>query len=263
MMSLDNALWFAYIVTGTAVVGLLFYQHVWRSMPFFCAYCVWDLFSNVGAYLALRYFPSSYLSIYLGETMVDTVLQFAVLVELAWSVLRPLRASLPRRTLVVIAIFIVLIGAAIWPFAALPRIAHLTTEELILVHLQQTASILRILFFFVLAGCSQLLSISWRDRELQVATGLGFYSLVGVSVAMLNARPALGLHYAVLNQVVVLSYLCSLLYWAVCFTSKDAQRKEFTPQMQNFLLALAGTAQTTRLALTDSEATKARKDNKP
>jgi hypothetical protein len=33
--------------------------------------------------------------------------------------------------------------------------------------------------------------------------------------------------------------------------------------MQNFLLALAGTAQTTRLALTDSEATKARKDNKP
>ena len=42
--------------------------------------------------------------------------------------------------------------------------------------LQHTVSILRILFFLVLAGGSQLLSIGWRDRELQVATGLGFYS---------------------------------------------------------------------------------------
>jgi hypothetical protein len=55
------------------------------------------------------------------------------------------------------------------------------------------------------------------------------------------------------------AYSCSLLYWAVCFAQQEAERREFTPQMQSLLLAVAGTARTTRIALADSVAPKIRK----
>jgi hypothetical protein len=123
----------------------------------------------------------------------------------------------------------------------------------------QTTSILRILFFLALAGCSQLLSIGWRDRELQVASGLGFYSLVSLAVAMLHTHQNMGPLYSHLQQVVVASYICSLLYWAVSFSQKEAVRREFSPQMQSLLLSVAGTARATRTALADSAVAKDRK----
>ena len=62
-----------------------------------------------------------------------------------------------------------------------------------------------------------------------------------------------------LNQLVVAGFLCSLLYWLVSFAQKEAERREFTPQMQNFLLAVAGAARSTRVALTDSRSGEAGK----
>jgi hypothetical protein len=258
MMSLNSALWLAGIVTEAAVLGLLLYRRVWRLLPVFCVYCAWDIVSNVGAYAGNHFFPGSYLKTYLVETAVDSALQFAVLVELAWSVLRPLRASLPRKSLVVVGVLILAVGAAIWPFAGNPGLAQFSKEIQLILQLQQTVSILRILFFLLLAGCSHLLSIGLRDRELQVATGLGFYSLVSLVAAMLQTHQSTGLQYMHLNQIVVVSFLISLLYWVFSFAQKEAERREFTPQMQSFLLAVAGTARSARVAMTESSVTETR-----
>jgi hypothetical protein len=59
---------------------------------------------------------------------------------------------------------------------------------------------------------------------------------------------------------VAASYTCSLLYWVYCFAQQEAKRREFTPQMQNFLLAMAGTARSTRVSLSDSRSRKDRDD---
>jgi hypothetical protein len=258
-MSLNNALWLVGIVTEAAVIGLLLYRCVWRTLPVFCVYCAWDLFSSMGAYAVVRFFPASYTTAYLAVTVVDSALEFGVLVELAWSVLRPLRASLPRGALIVIGVLIVALGAAIWPFSGIHQLASLAPAMRNLVRLEQTTSILRILFFLVLAGSSHLLSIGWRDRELQVATGLGLYSFASLVVEILHSHQAMGSQYRNLNQIVVASYLCSLTYWVFSFAQKEAVRREFTPQMQSLLLAVAGTARTTRVALTDSTTGKTRK----
>jgi len=220
---------------------------------------VWDLLSNTGGFLALRFSPGSYNAVtYFLQTSIDSVLMFGVLVELTWSVLRPLRQSLSRWTPFFIGVAILAIGAAIWPFAALPGFSTQPHLVRLIGHLQETVAILRIVFFLGLAGCSQLLSIGLRDRELQVATGLGFYSLVSVSAALLAARQATYDQYNHLNRLVIGSFLCSLLYWAFAFVQKEAQRREFTPQMQNLLLAVAGTARANRAALRDSEITDAK-----
>jgi hypothetical protein len=254
-MGLDNTIWLAGILIEVVVVGLLFYKRTWRLLPLFCIYLVWDLLSNIVSFVAGYFFHlsfTSYLTSYLLETIIDSVLQFGVLVELAWSVLRPIRSSLPRYTPVFIAILVLAIGAAVWPFATVPGLAHYREQFQLVVHLQQTVSILRILFFLALAGCSQLLSIGWRDRELQVVTGLGLYSLVSLGVTMLQAHQTKGIVYSQLNQFVIGAFICSLLYWVFSFAQKEAERREFTPQMQSFLLAMAGAARANRAALAES-----------
>jgi hypothetical protein len=264
VMSLDNTIWLAGIVTEAVVVGLLIYRRAWRVLPVFCIYCTWDVLSNVEGFASSHFFKlsfSNYIVTYLIQTMIDSALQFCVLVELAWSVLRPVRSSLPRFTFVALAALILALGAAIWPFAALAGIAQEAANVQLIVHLQQTTSILRIIMFLGMAGCSQLLSIGWRDRELQVATGLGVYSLVSVGVTMMQAHQSTGAQYAHLHQFVVGSFLFSLLYWVFSFAQKEAERREFTPQMQNLLLAVAGVAREERAALTAASRTASQRRN--
>jgi len=251
-ISADTIIWLVATLTEMAVVGLLFYRHVWRTLPVFCAYCVWDLSSNLSVFVITAYSSSAGYYVYFAQTVLDSAFLFCVLVEMAWSVLRPLRASLPRSSLLLVGLLILVAGAAIWPFAALPGLAHATTKMGILVtQLQQTTSILRILFFLLLAGGSQFLSISWRDRELQVATGLGLYSIVSLTVAVLETHQATASQYQHLARIAAISYICCLGYWVFSFVQKEAARREFTPQMLNLLLAMAGAARSTRVALTE------------
>ena len=258
-MDLDTILWFAGFVSLIAVVCLLIYRRVWHALPIFCIYSAWTLIGGAWDYAIHSYFPSAYLTTYLTEEAIDSVLLFAVLVELAWSIFRPLRAFLLRRTIWILAILIAAAAAAIWPFSDSVAWIHYPTEWHVLYHFHQTVSILRILFFLLLAGSSQLLSIGWRDRELQVATGLGFYSLIDMSTTVLKAHQAVGQQYYMFDQIRMAAYSCSLLYWVVCFAQQEAKRREFTPQMQSLLLAVAGSARTTRIALADSVASKIRK----
>ncbi len=109
---------------------------------------------------------------------------------------------------------------------------------------------MKIIFFLVLAGCSQLLSINWRDRELQIATGLGLYSLVSLIAAILQARQPAGPFYSLLSQVVVATMVFDYFYWLYCFAHEVAPRREFTPQMQEFLLTVTDAARSMRASLT-------------
>jgi hypothetical protein len=252
MLTVDlyNTLWFACMAAEVTVVGLLLYRRVWRRLPVFLIYCVWSLFSDVGGFVVLRFFHANDLGTYLAQTILDSALQFGVLVELAWSILRPVRASLPRSTLVVLGVLILAVGASIWPFSGIHQLASLPLAWRVVVRVMQTFSILRVLFFLALAGCSQLFSIGWRDRELQIATGFGFYSIVSIATEVLHSYQTMGPLYKSLNEVVVASNFCSLLYWSFCFSQEEAKRREFTPQMQSFLLAVAGNARAFRAVLT-------------
>jgi hypothetical protein len=258
----DSLLGMAGAAAEAVILLLLLRRRVFSTLPVFCSYIAWSLLIDLGQYAFVNYRPSVQVTFYVVSLAVDSLFQFGVLIELSRSVLRPMAKFLPRWTPVAVGILIIVICAIIWPFANSPGFSHFTREGQLLVHLQQTFSILRILFFLVLAACSQLLSIGWRDRELQIATGLGFYSMVSLSVSVLHTHQSVGNNYHLMDQIVSASYLCSLLYWAYCFVQQEAERREFTPQMQNFLLAVAGTARTTSMTLTDSAAQRKRAGRK-
>jgi len=239
-MSPMNILALAGILSEAALVGILLYKRVGKKLPVFLVYCCWALISDSTAYGLRAFFPdASGIDFYISINVVDFALQLCVLVELAWSVLRPLQSYLSLKALPLIGAAVLAAGAAMWPFAGLAGMVPTTPAWHFLMQLQQTASILRVLFFLLITVCSQMLSMGWRDRELQVATGFGFYSLVSLAVAVLNTHHATTARFKNLYTAVAISFVCSLFYWAGSFAQKEAERHEFTPKMQHTLLALA------------------------
>ena len=242
-MSIDSVLTLVSAVSEAVVVVLLLSRKTWRILPIFSLYILWALISDLAAFYFQSYGVSAnYLVFYTIMMTVDAILQFTVLVELGWSVLRPIRSSLPRGALVALTVVVAVAGLVIWPLAGITTPEPLTSQGALVFHLNQTFAILRIVCFLVMASFSQLLSIGWRDRELQVATGLGFYSIISLLVTMLDSHHTSTSQSHMLHDAVSLSYVGTLAYWVVSFAAKEYQRKEFSPQMQEFLLLMGGGA---------------------
>lgn len=259
-MSSDSILTIALVAGEALVLVPIMRRNIWRILPVFSAYLVWDLASDLaGLYFQSRGAAFNYLRFYTIEMTIDSLVVFTVLVELGWSVLRPIRASLPKGSLFALAALIAIAGLLIWPLAVKTTPPRMTDEGATIFHLQQTFAILRVTCFVVMASFSQLLSIGWRDRELQVATGLSIYSIATLLVNMLHAHQLSGTNYHRLDEAVSISYLCTLAYWVVSFAAKEYQRKEFSPQMQQFLLLMGGGARTGSIALTDLPSKRQRK----
>jgi hypothetical protein len=249
-VSFDSVLLYSITSLELAVIAAALHKKIPRLLPVFFAYLIWTVVSDVAGNL-VRGNSQIYSQFFRYEMPLDSLLQFGVLVELAWSVLRPMRNMLPRWTILVISLLILVAGAIMWPFTSF-TVAHGTRPDfMVLLRLQQTFSALRIMFFLGLAALSQVLAIGWRDRELQVATGLGFYSVMSMGAALLNAHSTSSGQFHAIEDVVAFSYLCSLLYWVVSFMQKEAARQEFSPRMRSLLLTVAGAARANRLAIED------------
>ncbi len=247
-LSLDTILWLSGILAEATVVALCIRSKMLRSRPVFSFYLIWSLFVDLLLYSINKHFPQQYFHAYEVEMTADAVFQFAVLVELGWTVLRPIRASLPKQSILILALLIIFAGAIIWPLVAKTMPQWLVPPNRFFVQLQQTFAVLRITICIALAGFSQMLSIGWRNRELQIATGLGFYSMFSLAVSVIHNHQTLGPIYLALDQLVAASYVCSLIYWIVSFAQQEEERHEFTPQMQSFLLAVTGAARSARVA---------------
>ena len=231
------------------LILLMLRGRVYRTFPAFFIYLCWSLFSDAFYYYArTHYSPSTFFRLGLVQLAIDSLMIFALLVEVAWSVLRPIRKSLPKHSWIGIAVLIAVGALILWPIAGLTApVQNSLGRELFL--LEQTPAILRAVFFLALAAFSQALSIGWRDRELQIASGLGFFSIVSLAVTMIHTHQSIGSEYHWLDRVVSYSYLAALVYWDFAFAAKPAERREFTPQMQSMLLAVAGAARTSRVDL--------------
>jgi hypothetical protein len=258
-LAIDSILSYCGLAAEAGLILLLVKVRVFRLLPAFFIYVCWNLFNDAVTVFILQSLPAAtYFRIYEFQMVIDSTLMFGVLVELTWSVLRPIRSSLPKFTWIALAVLIAVAGLLVWPLAGLTLPANLAHQGQIFFRLQQTFAILRIVVFLAMAGLSQLLSIGWRNRELQVATGLGFFSIVSLAVSIVHTHQLIGEQYHWLDEVVSAGYLCSLSYWVVAFTTKEAERQNFSPQMENFLLLIGGTAKANRVALRDFPVTKSR-----
>ena len=115
-------------------------------------------------------YASHYLQAFIVQMCIDSALQYGVLVELAWCVLRPVRATLPRGTVVGLSLLILAAGGACWPFCGRPNFPPLWH---FLTSVQESTAILRILFFLVLVGRLSLAGAGMARSRIAGGHGIG------------------------------------------------------------------------------------------
>jgi hypothetical protein len=255
---MDLVLWAMTLAGEIALVIFLLAKGTGRQFPIFTSYMIFNLIEDPLAWVLHNGSADIYLRFYFAVTVLDSLLQLLVLLEIAWNVLRPSRKSLPFPILpvaTVITLICAIIAASFSPQITLNSLRHGT--ELFL-RITLGLAVLKVLLFAALAGFSQLLGIGWKNRVFQLATGLAFYGVASLFVQLTiqhlqtSNYPSYIAHFVVLTEIQSAAYIGTLIFWIWAFSRNEAPRKDFTPQMQEVLVTIAQSAKRTRLAVTRS-----------
>jgi hypothetical protein len=234
------------LLAEVSLFALLIWRRHYQTFPFFTLYVgvntVTDLvfglflFGSHGSLVPMMNF---------FMVLFTYVLELGVLLEIVWNVIHPVHVSLPRGVLKIFiaALVVIATGCAMlaWHFDSL----HSRVDEL-KNPLDLTFGLLRMLIFAVTASFAQMLGIGWKNKVLQLATALSFYSAVDLSVSLAERISG---RYNSLEPIHGLAYTLELGFLLYAFTTKDVERREFSPQMEQFLVTLAGRAKLARTVL--------------
>jgi hypothetical protein len=226
--ALDTTLWLAGVGMDLVLLALLAQRRVFRIFPVFCFYQLCCLGSDAAGWLVLRFLPASYLLFFLVGTTVDTLFQFAILAELGASVVRQNHAVRPSRA--VLGLFMAVACALLWSLAKWINPSGLPIVPFLYVILLQAYAILRIAALLALAWWSSLQGLHWPLKELRIASGLGFYSVVSLAVIILHSHNMTSARYHWMDQVQVLSYFCVLTYWVLIFAKIEPKLRNTCSQ---------------------------------
>ncbi|HEV2276477.1 MAG TPA: hypothetical protein VGR96_20050 [Acidobacteriaceae bacterium] len=250
-MSLEAIYSIVYLLGGLAellLLAVLLVRRQYRVFPVFTTYIAFNILSdllvavlsakstgNAASWVALFLLPPQYL------------LELAVLLEIAWRLLKPVHSSIPPGAIKVFLwlVFLALLGGVLLAGHVNPQHGSGIYEKLKF-PLDLTVGLLRMILFAATAAFAQMLGIGWKDRVLQLATGLSFYSAVDLVASLVQSHHGLS---ATADHLKGAAYLVEIGFFIWAFTTKEAERREFSPQMQEFLLTIAGRARDARSAV--------------
>jgi hypothetical protein len=118
----DYAIWVSCFLAEAVLIVLLARSRAFRTFPAFFAIHLLEFPQRRHLFppsVPIAVPPQPISSSMKSRWSSTAAMLFAVLVELAWSVLRPIRASLPKNAWIGIALFIALVGLLLWPVAGL------------------------------------------------------------------------------------------------------------------------------------------------
>ena len=253
-MTLEVAYAIVSLLGGLAEIALLvvlLVRRQYRTFPVFTSYIAFNVCSDVlVAVLCAR--PDHTIARQASFFLIPPqyLLELAVLLEIAWHLVKPVQYSLPPKFMKVFA------GLALVALAAGALLAwHVNlpapgTLEKVKFRLDLTVAVLRMSLFVLTVAFAQVLGIGWKDKVLQLATGLSFYSAIDLIGSLIQSRHGFS---TVSNYLKVGAYLTELVFFLWVFTTKEVERREFSPQMQLFLVTIAGRARETRAAIVRSQ----------
>ena len=245
---LDNVLWGADFFAEMLLVCLLIARKTYRIFPLFTTWVLLNILSDLVSYFFIRTASTqAYAIADFIQFLLLSLIELSVLGEIAVNVIRPARRGLTNQLLFFFVLAVLAVGIGGFLFAARANAATLAHPRTVFV-VNSTVAILQLLTFLLIAGFAQLLGLGWKNRTLQIASGLAFsaaVSLIATSMQNnLHGGPDYYTDYHSLSQFIVASYLCALSYWCFVFARKEAPRKEFSPQMAQFLVSISGSTKT-------------------
>jgi hypothetical protein len=253
-MSLGKFYALVFLLGGLAefvLLGVLLARRTYRSFPVFTAYFTFNILADILLGLLRAQFSKATASwAALGLLAPQYLLELGVLLEIAWHVLKPVQPSLPPKALKIFAAVTTLALATGLLLAWHVDVHASGVYEKVKFPLDLTAGLLRMLLFAAIAAFAQVLGIGWKNRVLQLATGLSFYSAIDLLASLLQSHSG---QAAMASHWKGAAYLLELGFFIWAFTTKDVERREFTPQMQDFLVTMSGRARTIRTAVAQTQ----------
>jgi hypothetical protein len=210
-MTLDNTI----LVGGGVLLAILLVlvarKQFYRSLPFFFFYQVWCLSSTALAGLAASLSAGEYFRLYLASSVMDALFQLSVLYEVMRTVAVHNRIVPPTWRLFALLLIpeaLLLRSLSSWP------VPEETTDLGILyVRIQQTLPILLLAFLLSVIFWSRFRSLHWTNPALHIASGLGFYFLVCLTVAIVHTHQSRDFGYHLADELQAGSYVGVLVYW--------------------------------------------------
>jgi hypothetical protein len=233
------------LVAEIALFVVLIVRRQYKTFPIFTFYMGFSLLYDLGLSVVMVSSPNIGRSLALGLLPLQYLIELGVLLEIAWNVLRPVHMSLPRGS---IRVFIGAVALALLLGTLLAWHLDQTGRKVedFRGPLDLTVGLLRMLIFAVTAGFAQLLGIGWKNKVLQLATALSFYSAVDLVVSLVQRYTGVSQD---LEEIRAIAFALELGFLVWAFTTKEVRRREFSPQMEQFLVTLAGRAKLARTAL--------------
>jgi hypothetical protein len=234
------------LIAEISLFVVLIVRRQYKNFPVFTVCIASNLLNDIGFVALAVAFP-----IHVEQSVAFTLLplqyllDLAVLLEISWNVLRPVHASLPHGSVraFVVMLTVSLLGGVLLAY----HFGHTGNKiQYIKAPLDLMVGLLRMLIFVSTAAFAQLLGIGWRNKVLQLATGLSFYSAVDLIVSLVERYSGASRELEAVRMIAVTLQL-SFFVWV--FTTKEVRRREFSPQMEQFLVTLAGRAKLARTAL--------------
>jgi hypothetical protein len=246
LQALFNTFMVLGMIAETILLIALIARRQYKLFPIFTLYIAFNLLNDVGMGTVLILYP-----VHVARSLafvllpLQYLLELGVLLEIAWNVLRPVHTSLPRGSVrvFVIGVVLALLGGVVlaWHFDNTGN-----RVQDVKVPLDVMVGLLRMLIFVATVAFAQLLGIGWKNKVLQLATALSFYSAVSLVVSLVERYSGRSQE---LDGFVTVASALELAFLVWVFTTKDVRRREFSPQMEQFLVTLAGRAKLARTAL--------------
>jgi hypothetical protein len=245
---LDTVLWGAGFFAEMLLAGILIAKKTYRTFPLFTVWVLLNILSDLISYFFIRTANGQTFAIVdFTQFLLLFVIELSVLGEIAVNVIRPARGGLTNQLLLVLLLAVLAVGVGGFLFAAHANTATFAHPRAVFV-VNSSVAILQLLTFLLIAGFAQLLGLGWKNRTLQIASGLAFYAAVSLIATSLqnnlHGGPDYYTDYHSLSQFIVAGSICSLYYWCFAFVRKEAPRKEFSPQMAQFLVSITGSTKT-------------------
>jgi hypothetical protein len=212
------------VVAQAAVVTILLKRNLRSEFPIFFAYNICSMLAGIAlsvGYVSRHVSLSEYFYSYAAVNFVLMLLEFGVMYELIIVALKPYGAIIDLgKMLFRWAGLFLLVAAALTAYATVGSMADRCSAGADLLARSLRLMQCGLLFLFFLF--ERRLSLSWRSRPVSVAIGIGVSSAIALVFSYLGGR-YIGLTRW-LNLGEVATYLMAVVYWARCFSVRDAQR---------------------------------------
>jgi hypothetical protein len=246
--TLDLFFWAAGLLGHFILLVVLFLRGNAKTFPLFTGLIASNIAQTVALYTVHRFgTDSDYFRGYWTFAIFEVVLQLGVLYEIASIVFRPLGVWAPdvrRKLCLLVSVSFIIAGGLAW-------LASPPTERFaqsLFVKGSLFAAVLLSALFVVVTSVSTRVGLPWRSHVLQLAQGLGIYSIATFIVEAADTYFGLPTHaddyriFRFVQHCRIAIYLCCLSYWIVSFYRKEVPRHSITSEMRNRLFHLQSAA---------------------